>query len=591
MGNAESKAADAVAAAGAGAPHPSSDALDGQAGGEPAVSEARAAALAPPTPAARPAAAAASRVAPPPTRAEASPARSSSARAEAEERCVGRVVVRGQELVWRLDATDLPAGASSWRCVSKPFAVPPASLPRAYAGMLAGQQWCLVCEPSGTGSPPGLSLLLRSLGGMDARGLEHAAVCCRLRAEARWRRSGLGHGSHSQAAQESSPEPAEPASPLGSSTEAGSPAAVLSPHAAGPHCADAGRAPGAGGDECGLLAVAPPPAPLSGDPDAPAAERAAAGGGGASLEIRLAFDAAAGGLPGVVAPAGSAGGALPGLLLKVSRKPQILVADGFLSPAECAEVQELGAPRLRPSKVSSGDQTNLRTSWGMFVTGELTKHPTARRLERRLQAGPMCPRRLLCGSYWIDSLLVTRDLADLAAEAEGRRRLTLGEATQIVRYFEGEQYAAHYDNRVGDTVRRAATVMVYLSDLDEGGTTSFPRSPGLPRDAALEARGAGVQQGGGAWAGEWADGAPGTCAPARPSPGATAAPAAGALEGEEGSQKRPLGLSIVPKQGRAIIFWSRLPDGGEDVASLHAADPVGPGGTKWVATRWCREME
>jgi hypothetical protein len=35
---------------------------------------------------------------------------------------------------------------------------------------------------------------------------------------------------------------------------------------------------------------------------------------------------------------------------------------------------------------------------------------------------------------------------------------------------------------------------------------------------------------------------------------------------------------------------SRRPDGGEDVASIHAAEVV-RGGDKWIATRWMRQAE
>lgn len=35
---------------------------------------------------------------------------------------------------------------------------------------------------------------------------------------------------------------------------------------------------------------------------------------------------------------------------------------------------------------------------------------------------------------------------------------------------------------------------------------------------------------------------------------------------------------------------SRLPDGSEDLASLHAAEPVGEG-EKWIVTRWYKEMD
>ena len=50
----------------------------------------------------------------------------------------------------------------------------------------------------------------------------------------------------------------------------------------------------------------------------------------------------------------------------------------------------------------------------------------------------------------------------------------------------------------------------------------------------------------------------------------------------------PPGLRIFPREGRAIIFWSRTAAGHEDGASIHAAETV-LGGEKWIITRWLRE--
>lgn len=55
-------------------------------------------------------------------------------------------------------------------------------------------------------------------------------------------------------------------------------------------------------------------------------------------------------------------------------------------------------------------------------------------------------------------------------------------------------------------------------------------------------------------------------------------------------QGRHQGLRIYPKPGRAILFFSRRPDGEEDKASLHAAEPVTMG-EKWIATRWLKEID
>ncbi|GFH22484.1 Fe2OG dioxygenase domain-containing protein [Haematococcus lacustris] len=53
---------------------------------------------------------------------------------------------------------------------------------------------------------------------------------------------------------------------------------------------------------------------------------------------------------------------------------------------------------------------------------------------------------------------------------------------------------------------------------------------------------------------------------------------------EDPSVARP-GIRISAVAGRALIFWSALPDGTEDLASLHAAEKVVQG-NKWIATRY-----
>lgn len=148
----------------------------------------------------------------------------------------------------------------------------------------------------------------------------------------------------------------------------------------------------------------------------------------------------------------------------------------------------------------------------------------------------------------------------------GVRNTASGCTTVVCRSGQGEQfYALHMDNRAGDCAKRAATVMIYLSDVEAGGATGFPRSTGFPLHRALEGCAAG-------WRNEPA-----------PPPGSPAV-----VHSMRAKQQRPAGLRVEPREGRAVIFWSRMPNGEEDKCSIHEAEKV-VAGCKWIATRWCRE--
>eukprot|EP00929_Paragymnodinium_shiwhaense_P046315 TRINITY_DN23577_c0_g1_i1.p1 TRINITY_DN23577_c0_g1~~TRINITY_DN23577_c0_g1_i1.p1 ORF type:complete len:420 (-),score=110.58 TRINITY_DN23577_c0_g1_i1:97-1356(-) len=125
-----------------------------------------------------------------------------------------------------------------------------------------------------------------------------------------------------------------------------------------------------------------------------------------------------------------------------------------------------------------------------------------------------------------------------------------GEHLQVLRYEKSQRYAAHHDffdpkmyatNEMvqGLTKKglfnRLATVFFYLSDVDEGGETNFPRAGGLPQPANFEA-----------------------C---------------------------DTGVSVKPVAGRIIIFYSMKADGSMDDLSLHGGCAV-KSGTKWSANKW-----
>ena len=117
-----------------------------------------------------------------------------------------------------------------------------------------------------------------------------------------------------------------------------------------------------------------------------------------------------------------------------------------------------------------------------------------------------------------------------------------GEAIQVLRYEIGQEYRAHFDyffHKQGMANNRIATVLLYLSDVEEGGETVFPNA---------------------------------------------AAPAS-QLAGGNWSKCAQQGLAVKPVKGDALLFWSMKVGGELDGGSSHAGCPVLKG-EKWTATKW-----
>ncbi|GBF89628.1 hypothetical protein Rsub_02346 [Raphidocelis subcapitata] len=200
----------------------------------------------------------------------------------------------------------------------------------------------------------------------------------------------------------------------------------------------------------------------------------------------------------------------------LSWAPRAFAFHGFLSDEECEHIKRLAAPQMKRSMVfyDGGNQMDdYRTSFGAFIS-------------RRCD-------------YVIAR--VGARVADWVRIPE-----THAEDMQVLRYGPDQFYEAHMDTLDDDVWGpRLATVLLYLSDVEEGGETAFRGS------------------------GSWAD------------PGLPAAmgPASNCTRG---------GVAFKPKKGDALLFWSVQPDGTtEDPASLHAGCPV-LAGVKWVATIWIR---
>jgi len=115
---------------------------------------------------------------------------------------------------------------------------------------------------------------------------------------------------------------------------------------------------------------------------------------------------------------------------------------------------------------------------------------------------------------------------------------SLAEAMQLVHYEVGQQYTAHHDFGYGNAMKtnqpaRFATLLLYLNEGMEGGETQFPR---------------------------WRNAHTGR------------------------------GLDVEPVAGKAVLFYSQLPDGNMDDWSLHAALPVRKG-EKWLMNLWVWDPE
>lgn len=199
----------------------------------------------------------------------------------------------------------------------------------------------------------------------------------------------------------------------------------------------------------------------------------------------------------------------------LSDHPPLLVLENFLSPEDCDTLITVAAPELRRSRVTDGKLSNGRTSSSAFLTGHANE-PIVMDLEDRIIAAVCMVGRI------VDSHRSRKGMQSLLPS-----HLISAEPFQVVHYSPGQSYTSHFDNKMG-CVRRACTFMAYLSDVESGGATHFPKAVA-----------AGTQQ---------------------------------------------EGIKIMPKKGRALIFWS-IVDGREDPHSLHEAETV-ERGSKWIVTKW-----
>ncbi|KAK9270366.1 hypothetical protein L1049_025945 [Liquidambar formosana] len=201
----------------------------------------------------------------------------------------------------------------------------------------------------------------------------------------------------------------------------------------------------------------------------------------------------------------------------LSWEPRAFIYHNFLSKEECEYLISLAKPHMVKSTVvdsKTGQSTDsrVRTSSGMFLKRGRDK--IIRDIEKRIADFTFIP-------------------------------VEHGEGLQVLHYEVGQKYEPHYDYFLDEFNtknggQRIATVLMYLSDVEEGGETVFPTA---------QANFSAVP-----WWNELSDCGKG-------------------------------GLSVKPKMGDALLFWSMRPDATLDPSSLHGGCPV-IRGNKWSSTKW-----
>ena len=246
------------------------------------------------------------------------------------------------------------------------------------------------------------------------------------------------------------------------------------------------------------------------------------------------------------------GDAPPARLRTLSRAPRAFEVLDFVTPAEVAHIVAAARPAMAKSGVAhkEGDEGKAATTWRTSSTHFLSSSRDAvlEGLEQRIQ-------RLV--------RVATTHFEDL----------------QVLQYRPGERYLAHHDffdpsayaktsfsHLVRGGANRLLTAFLYLSNVTEGGATVFPRAERAPVHVPAKATGADGS-------GSAVDVEGTAAAPMKQWGGGSFADCAS-------------GLAVQPRAGKLLLFYSLLPSGKPDDASLHGGCPPGAADEKWAANMW-----
>lgn len=225
----------------------------------------------------------------------------------------------------------------------------------------------------------------------------------------------------------------------------------------------------------------------------------------------------------------------------VSWSPRAFIVHNLLSDEECNQFILAGRDEVKPSETVGGEMTRAyRTSAGAF----LLRYGKGR---------------------------VLAEIVERVALVVGIP-VFQGERVQLLHYEVGQYYKPHTDYFVQEN-DRAATVLMYLSDVEEGGDTNFPQGRGTRE--YRQRHGEYLSQ-------------PSSCAGlegVRQAIGGEADQGGGGPRAAKGTQT----CRVRPEKGSALIFWDVGPGYNQfDMFSLHEGCAV-VRGDKWSSTIWIRQ--
>lgn len=128
-------------------------------------------------------------------------------------------------------------------------------------------------------------------------------------------------------------------------------------------------------------------------------------------------------------------------------EPLVVVLGSVVDDVECEALIELSKDRLQRSKIGSSREVNgIRTSSGAFLTD--VNNNILARVEKRVSSIMGIP-------------------------------IEHGEGLHILNYKPGQEYKEHFDYFASTSEsasnNRIATLVIYLNDVEEGGSTFFPK--------------------------------------------------------------------------------------------------------------------